>query len=504
MKIVQNLSDVDLNYLFRTKDDEFKTQLQKQIKSGETTDYDTLNALSNGRGTEAYNRLSEYRIYSREYLNSFKYFFNQKTFDLTNPEGFAMHVFRNKNQREKAPRSLESMANFVKLGLFRNEGYSPCHNIRPIEDNEISRSNSLSQTIYLIKHQMLKKPNKFSPMGNISFRGTPGSNFEGCQFIYNRDTKKLVTDNTNRGTWDFGKYGTPSHYFMDVLPWIDVGNGDNMEMEDLFYMSISEEKMYLSKKREFITVIDTTEADALNTKVINSYNSFLNNFLKTKNKTKSNEEYELLDEKSAEEWTAEDDAKKSEKFELILNQTINANAEALETLYQGDWSNYISLCTLLDDATLISGMSNNISTIETDPLFLKSHLSDDDKHEYIKNLIRSSVLNGTEETLIEGFEVENTLKLTLTVNLSNTITNYIKTQYGNKDKDTAIKTFHLIRDKEILPILKERLNKIAFDIRVSDDVTDAYNIIKFTSELKQKRCLSKIEIDVVKQIQKMI
>ena len=47
---------------------------------------------------------------------------------------------------------------------------------------------------------------KEAGLGNISFRGTPGSSFEGCQFIYNEKSGKLVTDSMNRGTWDYGKF----------------------------------------------------------------------------------------------------------------------------------------------------------------------------------------------------------------------------------------------------------------------------------------------------------
>ena len=62
--------------------------------------------------------------------------------------------------------------------------------------------------------------------GNIDYRGTGPRT--GQQAIYN-SSGDLVTNPENEGTFDFSPpttfWGSVKHYFMDVQPWIDYGNG---------------------------------------------------------------------------------------------------------------------------------------------------------------------------------------------------------------------------------------------------------------------------------------
>lgn len=191
---------------------------------------------------------------SQEYFSAFKYIFHHKSFNLSSKEGFNLHVYRNRNQEHMAPRDLETMKKFCKLGHFLYEGYSPCHNIVPSKDTRESRKAATRQTVKLYNQNKLDKPNEFAPMKNVSFRGTPNSDFAGCQFVYNTQTKKIVCDNANRGTWDFGKYGTIAHFFMDVLPWINVGNGTNTEHEEDYIMSDDDVQKYLTKHTKVVLV----------------------------------------------------------------------------------------------------------------------------------------------------------------------------------------------------------------------------------------------------------
>ena len=181
---------------------------------------------------------------SIEYYNSFDKF--NKKFNTNTVEGLENHIYRNKNQFKKAPKDLKTMEQFVKLGYFYREGYSPCHNIpSEIQNVKEYRKQTFKEMITLLKERKLQFPNQFSFCKNISFRAIPNTDFEGCQFVYNADTGKLVTDCINRGTWDFGKPGTMAHMLLDFMPWVNYGNGENTETEKDFLMSKSDENKYL-------------------------------------------------------------------------------------------------------------------------------------------------------------------------------------------------------------------------------------------------------------------
>lgn len=184
---------------------------------------------------------------SNEYINLPAIVFNKENrIDITSKEGLEKHVTRNKYQFHMAPHNLETMYKFVKNGWFVYEGYSPCHNVPTLGDTEKIRRYLCKITPKLFLSGQIYKMNPFSELGNISFRGSPNSPFEGCQFVYNNFTKKLVTDNVNKGTWDFGKYGTLSHLLLDVNPWLSIGNGNINESENDFILPKSKENIFLN------------------------------------------------------------------------------------------------------------------------------------------------------------------------------------------------------------------------------------------------------------------
>lgn len=196
---------------------------------------------------------------SIEYYNSFNKL-NTK-FNLNTVEGIETHIYRNKNQFKKAPKNLKTMEEFVKNGYFYKEGFSPCHNI-PSEIQNIKeyRKQTFKEMITLLKQKKLQIPNQFSFCNNISFRGIPNTDFEGCQFVYNVNTGKIVTDCVNRGTWDFGKPGTMAHMLLDFLPWVTYGNGENIESEKDLIMPRSEEIKYIHRCNENkIIIADDSE-----------------------------------------------------------------------------------------------------------------------------------------------------------------------------------------------------------------------------------------------------
>lgn len=185
------------------------------------------------------------KVKSTEYSS---YFDKDSEIDLTTSEGIDKHVNRNKNQFHKAPHDLETMRKFVKNGWFIEEGFSPCHNIPFDMNNERTRRLFTKKTVKMFLNGELHEMNDFSKLGNISFRGSPNSFFEGCQFVYNFFSGKLVVDNINKGTWDFGKYGTLAHLSLDVKPWYSMGNGEAVETEKDFLLSKNDETKFLNSK----------------------------------------------------------------------------------------------------------------------------------------------------------------------------------------------------------------------------------------------------------------
>jgi hypothetical protein len=133
------------------------------------------------------------------------------------------HKYRNINQTNREPDTLEKMKMLEDIGLFKllgktgpTKGHTGAHNISKNEKGLFGRWNNF---LTLDGHGE-----------NLDYRGISGSCFEGIQCIYNENTGKLVTEDLNKGTFD---YCHPSkdnfkHFIYDVLPWVVWSNcGDD-------------------------------------------------------------------------------------------------------------------------------------------------------------------------------------------------------------------------------------------------------------------------------------
>jgi hypothetical protein len=127
------------------------------------------------------------------------------------------------NQINREPDTLEKMKMLEDIGVFKllgkngpTKGHTGAHNIPYNEKGLLGRWNNF---LTLDGHGE-----------NLDYRGVPGSSFDGVQCIYNEKTGKLVTEDLNKGTFD---YCHPSknnfnHFVYDVLPWIAWSNcGDD-------------------------------------------------------------------------------------------------------------------------------------------------------------------------------------------------------------------------------------------------------------------------------------
>lgn len=105
------------------------------------------------------------------------------------------------------------MDRLVSVGLFSCQGPTGTHNLTP-EQNTIEGRRNIG---------IGRGGN------NIDYRGKVGSIFEGMQFIYNDETGALVTDEVNKGTFDycspFAKIPYFSHKGYDIETWIEWGTG---------------------------------------------------------------------------------------------------------------------------------------------------------------------------------------------------------------------------------------------------------------------------------------
>lgn len=475
-------SDDDLTFLFgKHKDKAVKSLEALSEKHPEYTDYDALDVMSCGHGREAYVKLSNHRLKSEEYMSTFQIINNSKFLDLETSEGKDRHIYRNKNQFNKAPKDLKTMYEFVKRGYFINEGYNPCHNMKT--DDPTSRKASVSRMIYLVKRNLLMD-SKESGLGNISFRGTPGSSFEGCQFIYNDKTGKLVTDCINRGTWDYGKYGTPSHYVFDVEPWIKEGNGNNIETPEMFIMSMKDEQLYL--KTSFKN-IESKKAGNLGTATAAAIKEGMSSESITGvSAVFVNNERKRAHEKSIEE--------------CCINFIERCDEMPLSFL-DADWHNYISFCTMVDDKTLIKGLEMFVTSMESDPYDLKDLISDENKNKYKQFLLKSSMVCIEQGKLKAGMELKNDMPITLKINMNSGFSTRLK-ECGNQDE--AIKEFHKIRDEIIIPCISEKLATIGFKCRILDDVTGPDSFDSFILTISQLRVVSKEEEILVTNAQNKV
>ena len=492
------LTDKDIKILFGDKYEKAKESIETILKETPNMDaWEILDHLSHGRGTEAWNHYTNELLFSKEYNGVFKYCMNAKTFDISTPNGFANHIFRNNNQRGKAPRNLDDMMKFVMAGYYIFEGFSPCHNLDSKTNTPEGRRNTLIFTIKSVSKGTFKKRNEYAPINNMSFRGAPGSAFEGCQFIYNADSKKLVCDNINRGTWDFGKYGTLAHFLYDVFPWVDVGNGDNIETPEMFYMTPTETTLYLSRARklsndELRRIHDKeVQKDKANNVVIKQYIKFVDKYLREKKMKEAHEDYQgTIITKSVEEYEEEKAVAINEFKQKNLEKFIDGEIHRLTYQFQGDWGNFISLASAIDDRTIIDGpvASKIISHYDTYPGNLKFKTTDEDKAIFFRNCLRNTIVCLKPEERKEGNIVKNDLYIRIKFYMNPEL----ESSYSDKNDDMTIGMFRAYRDKAVDEINNE-LKKYSCSCRVVGDVTDSSDISSFTVALSMDRVISLLE-----------
>lgn len=460
--------------------------------------YDFFNKISDGNGSRAYNKFTYDKLsHSLEYTTAFQYLHDKKKFDLDTKEGEELHFYRNKNQYNKAPKDLQTMINFVKAGYFIFEGFSPCHNLRKGSDDYKSRKATLATTIYLVRSKKLYSPNQYSLMHNISFRGTPGTSFEGCQFIYNHITGKLVTDNINKGTWDYGKYATLMHYILDIDPWLRFGNGDNIETPDLFIMDETQEKLYMEpgaiqkakniKKKNSIFMSDRF--------VLAEFNQFLKwNKENSENLSyilSGDKEKELIISKlakSKEEFINEEYIKNAEK--RFDNNTVSNIDEA----YKDAWFNYVSFLTYLENREFLSDENNIIQYANTDPISLREIISDSrEKEKYGEILFKSAFINLKPEERIEGTKISTEVPIKLELVFTQEIKDIVQ-DVKNKLGDEEARNQALFYTNSIVVALNEKIKRFNFEV-VQNTQNDPLEAIfgSFSINFRQFRTVSKIE-----------
>lgn len=430
--------------------------------------YDFFNKLSIGRGNRTYNQFTFDKIaHSLEYVGTFDYIKHKKTFNLDTKEGMELHVYRNKNQYHKAPKDLNSMKKFIDAGYFIFEGFSPCHNLTKELNNYEGRKATLSETVWLLGHKLLYRPNQYSAMHNISVRGVPGTSFEGCQFIYNYDSGKLVTDNINRGTWDYGKYATHMHFILDIYPWLQFGNGDNLEKPEMFIMSSSEEKLYFTpqalqtlnetKKHSSILMNDKTTKEEYE------------NFLKWSNDTKgmvivhSDEEKDLV-EKSL----------KQAKEEFIDQQYVNAanrkfqDLSAIDMAYKDAWFDYVSFLTTVENREITQGLDKLVSYIDTDPISFKDIISDNREKERYGEYLFKTAFDAVGDKFKPGINLKVKLPISIDVHFSPVVREAIqdvKNKLGDEETVNQVKFY----SDAIVTAFNAKIKKYNFEVYFNDD-----------------------------------
>lgn len=457
------LSAEDMNFLSRYTGkslEELKNiAIDLKNKEPKCTDYDFIDLISGRKGTETYHALSNYRIESKKYISTFKYLGQMKTFDLNTPEGLKQHVYRNKNQFGKAPSNIDVMAEFVKAGYFISEGFSPCHNIDPKHNDYEHRYNTLSQMVYLFKNDMLDKVNKFAPFQNISFRGVAGTSFEGCQFIYSFKTGKLVTDNVNRGTWDFGKYATPSHYLMDILPWLSVGNGDNVETPEMFIMSKSKEEAYLKyaniQNAEINNDSEKNKMPEFFTTVINLAKAYFSKKTSTESLGVPGDIYE---KKHIE------DMKKS-KEDLITNYIENRiGYQKLASCYQKDLENFTKLTTLLTDCSIINEIDKYVKYCSVMPT-LNSTIVERSKNKFLYSIMNSTICSSKQ--LLAGDVYEMKMPFSISFYFSDELNSKLDDIQKRLGNDVFEQQCNFYKNNYIIPKITEKLNLCNAEIKTN-------------------------------------
>lgn len=499
----QNFLGINKNSIERLiidKDDVEKAyKALENYKTNKIKDsYEFFNKISGGNGSRAFNKFTYDKLaHSLEYTTAFEYIKNKKKFNLNTKEGEELHIYRNKNQYKKAPKDLQTMLNFVKAGYFIFEGFSPCHNLTKGHNDYKSRKATLSTTIYLVRTRKLYSPNQYSPMHNISFRGTPGTSFEGCQFIYNHITGKLVADNINRGTWDYGKYATLMHFILDIDPWLRFGNGDNIETPDLFIMDETQEKLYMEpssiekaksmKKKNSILMNDKSVAEEFN------------NFIKWDKENNQNladiisgtNMKDIISSKlaaSKEEFINEEYIKNSEK--RFNNDTVSNIDEA----YKDAWFDYVSFLTYLENREFLSDKNNIIQYATTEPVSFREIINDSrEKEKYGEFMFKSAFKSLKPEEKVEGTKVSTEVPIKLELIFTQEVKDAVQ-DVKNKLGDEEARNQALFYINSIVVALNEKIKRFNFEVAENPHL-DPFGAVfdSFLITFKQFRMVSKIE-----------
>jgi RHS repeat-associated protein len=157
------------------------------------------------------------------YVNLYVYHYaGNNPVKLVDPDGKITkekHFGRNKYQNGYAPSNQGRMEKMVEMGLFTSWENTGTHNLDPNNDNPQGRWDAF-------------KGGKNGT--STDYRGVVGTIFEGMQFVYDKDGN-LVLDSANKGSFDFTSPDNNSikHFFDDVKPWLDWGNGPADNPQDV-------------------------------------------------------------------------------------------------------------------------------------------------------------------------------------------------------------------------------------------------------------------------------
>lgn len=491
--IFLGISKNTIKRLFDCRSGEVFKSLENYKTNKIKNSYDFFNKISKGEGSRAFNKFSYDKIQnSLEYVNYFEYLKMHKTFDLNTEEGKELHIYRNMNQFHKAPKDLKTMLEFVEAGYFLKIGFLPSHNLT-VNMNDIEhRKQTILQTIYLIENNLLDKPNNFSNCSNIVFKGTPHSSFEGCEFVYNSETGKLVTDNINRGTWNYGKDSSLTHFTLDIYPWLQCGNGDNTETNDDFVMDENEENLFLNpetikKLRENPEVLSEIENNNINIK--DSFDSILKYF----------KEYQDVVAIKGKDFVEENNKKISQAREDFVDDMYikhsqkrgDTNISDIDMAYKDAWYNYISFLTLVESRDIIKDMVNYVEKIFTNPISFKDIISSPEEKENYGELLFKSAFSQINDN--NPSNISTKLPISITVYLSNDqkdLINDIKTKLGI---DGAIKQYHS-EVEEICELLNEKVKRFGISLRTNSDIIDFdTDYDHFVLSVTQERKVSEVE-----------
>lgn len=471
--------------------------MKNSIIKPENKEIMTLESLQSD--SYGYNKFTRDKIVnSLEYVSTFDYLKNKKTFNLDTKEGMDLHIYRNKNMYKKAPKDLKTMEEFVKAGYFLFEGFNPCHNLYKEINTEKYRKQTLSQTIYLISHKALYKPNTFSHCKNVSFRGTPKTSFEGCQFIYNIDTGKLVTDNINRGTWDYGRYATSMHFVLDVFPWLSFGNGENLETPNMFIMSPAEEKLFLSPDA-VAKLRDNEEVKKALTAKEKIMETEFKKFLIWTKEISNNIIEKGIDFKNK----AEKIIKQSK--EDFIDQYYEENSKPIgdtglsniNMAYKDAWFNYISFLSCIENREIIEGLQDKINFISTTPDNLKDiATNENEKKKYEEFMFKSVFDCMSDKERKETDMIQVKLPISLTIHLSPEVIDNIRSVKEKLGETEARNQYHFFVDYFVKKF-NEKVQKYGFEFRLIDE------LINFDTDIEVAKLMI-IQIRSVNEVERTL